>query len=182
MARRRGAVAGLAVGAVILVLGGLMFLNQAVQAGRNSVVFDGDDALRACVDGKEVGALKANAFRVGYPTASVPPGRHRLELVDAQGRVVVSATPELPAQGWRGVLSARSGTRYALVTVRYGGGIPSTVQPLLSTSPGLFVVVGAESPPLAEEMRDLNGRIPARGKGKASMLCRLDSKGSPTCL
>jgi hypothetical protein len=159
---------------VFIVLG---IVVSIVQAGRNYVIFDshGDDD-HARIDGTDVGSVKRPS------SVRVMPGSHKFEIVDGSGKIVATATADVPAKAWRGVVSSRPVGHYAIVTVTYDSTSKAAVKRLERQGSNLHVIV--DGGVMEFELDTLGQTFPDTAKKNSSVtkLCRIDTNGHAECL
>jgi hypothetical protein len=171
------AILYLTIGGVCLVFVILGIVVSIVEAGRNYVLFDshGDEA-HGRIDGTDVGSVKKPS------SIRVMPGSHKFEIVDGTGKVVATATAEVPAKAWRGVLSSQLVGHYAVVTVTYDSTSKPDVKRLERQGSSLHVITNGGITEF--ELNTLGETFPATAKKNSSStkLCRIDTNGHAECL
>jgi len=144
-------------------------------------VFDGDAALHAKVDGKDVGPL---ASALGNNVIELTPGDHAIEIVDANGAVVEKGTvSQVPAECYRAVWSVGHDKRYGYITVSYGslydrGGIRA----LQEREPHVFVMPGIGKRELAHIDEPFPASVSTKYGTSLTQLCRRNTKNEFDCL
>lgn len=180
-----------------VIVAGVHFSQQA-QLKANYLLFDSADAdVAVKVDGKSLSSRDGKQKTVG-PSAKdsfggraalwteVKPGKHRVEILDAAGKVLETAEIDVPASRFRAVYAAGKPRGYALVSVGYGGAHEKHPFVELTQAANEHVFVFPPEP----ETRELDFG-PVNRKFKASIyskndtilrsLCTLSDEGEVEC-
>jgi hypothetical protein len=183
---RNALAACLAIFAVLAIGGTILSVESEKKA--NYMVFDGDPALRARVDGKDVGALvEKEAGTTKGLVVELTPGAHTIEILDAQGAVVEKGkVSSVPPRGYRALYAVGEQNGYAFVQVGYGETVKGEpVTPMRAEEPHVYVVP-AGTFISKKDLANVNEPFPKSVYTKNSYtrerICRLDSDGKPGCL
>lgn len=175
------------------VLGGGGFIAlTAYQVGEeekaNWVVFAGDMALHAKIDGEDVGALgKKIGDEHDALAVELKPGTHTVEIVDKAGKVVESGKiSNVPADHYRCLWATGPAQGWAVVQVGYGEKPKGPeLQKLKPSEPHVYVLP-SEPVLLKGDLEWTNMKFPkvitTKGTRTMKRICSLREDEEPTCM
>ncbi len=126
-----------------------------------SVKLDGDELYN---DGRHrIGPKIPGVFGGRGPLlADLEPGKHKIEIVDGQAKVIETTEIEVPKSGYRAVYTVGKPRRYTLVSVAYGGTLDGPAEAPLAPGPSPHLSVLPPQPlTRKQDFQSINRKFPA---------------------